>query len=239
MSKSLLIRFDSPEGGVSLFLNGFLLFGSEDTGRAGSQAAPFLRPGQNTFELVSERANASASLSVVDLSDGDPQSAPVVLQMDFAMSVPGVPLADVLNTGSSSPEFGWHHAQIVSDIVDERRSLYQTLQTLASLLERGPDQDLLALLNMKHAEMSMSVELARPEMDAGLLDGLSQLREAPGFAVEIASPDDFLPLLSSDGRIVNMRRGSGGDAIKIIDGTANPGFSVAMANLENRWLIVR
>jgi len=235
--RSIRIVFDSPQGNASLFLNGFLMFGAENVGRASSQAAPFLRPGSNVFELVPEQPNTAASLRVLDVSQGGPQNAGVLLQHEFGD--PGVPLSQILTVEEAVPNFAWHQAEVIENVSAQRRSLYRAAETIADLLTRGPDQDLLAVLDMKHAEMALSLGLSQNEMDDGLMEGLSNLRERPEFRAELAVPDDFLPLLSSDGRIVTLRRMSGGDAIRIIDGVTDPGFSVAMARIAGRWQVVR
>lgn len=41
----------SPDGGVPLFVNGFLLFSPEDMGRSVTQPGPFIRTGINVVEL--------------------------------------------------------------------------------------------------------------------------------------------------------------------------------------------
>ncbi len=237
MSNRVLVRILSPEGGVFVFLNGFLLFGADEVGRSATQAAPFLRAGRNTFEITPERADTAARLSVVDLSQGDPQTAPVLLQMETG--APGAPVAETLAVDGIAPDFAWHRAEVIDAISGQRRAVYDAAETLASLLARGPDQELLSILGMKHAEMARSVGLTKDEMDNGLLEGLSELRGRRGFRVDLAAPEDFLPLLSSDSRIVNLRRISGGDAIRIIDGISDPGFSVAMARISGRWHVVR
>jgi len=45
--------------------------------------------------------------------------------------------------------------------------------------------------------------------------------------------------MSSGGTIINTRRKSGGHALKMMDGFDNPGFSVALANIDNNWVIAR
>lgn len=99
-------------------------------------------------------------------------------------------------------------------------------EILAGLLQRGPGDRLLDLLKMKHSEMAESVGIARTEIEDGMLGGLAELRTPPVFRVDLADFDDFLPVSWSNGQIVNLRRRGGGDSIRIIDGIADPGFSV-------------
>ena len=240
MTKQMFIRYVSPEGGVSLFVNGFLVFGADEKGRAVSQAAPYLRPGENIFELAPSSAEATAELNVVDLSNGSPETAPTLLSMSTNQALsPGAPIGDILVLETSAPAFGWHRAAPIDDIASHRTTLYRGLETLARLLQFGPDAELLRILDMKHDELADSVGLARNEMDDGLLSGLAQLRATPGFFVDLAAQELFDPVVSSSGRIVNARRQGGGDALRVIDGIENPGFSVAIARIEDRWMIVR
>ena len=79
----------------------------------------------------------------------------------------------------------------------------------------------------------------RREIDNGLRDGLGRLRATGGFRVDLVDEAGFLPLASPSGRIVNARRRGGGDAIRIIDGITDPGFSVAFAKIDGRYVIAR
>jgi len=69
INKLLVVRFSTLEGGVSLFVNGFLIFSDETEGNAVSQLAPYIKPGVNTFELVAKNSDKKATLKVVDMSN--------------------------------------------------------------------------------------------------------------------------------------------------------------------------
>lgn len=237
MSNKLYLRFESQAGGVSLFFNGFLLLGPEETGRSSAQIGPFLRPGRNIIELNAERAGAQASFNIVDMSEGDPETAPSLLEGRLAGDTARA--EEYLTIETPVQPFGWHAASVVENLASQQRSLFQISETLAHLLERGPNDRLLNILSMKHSEIAVAVGLSRGEIDDGLIEGLANLRKLSGFRTELAAYDEVLPVLSSDGRIVTMRRRSGGDAIRIIDGVINPGFTVAMALIYDRWQIVR
>lgn len=237
MPNQFLLRFESPVGGVFLFMNGFVLFGPEDTGRASSQITPFLRPGNNSFELIAQRAGTQAAFSIVDMSEGDPENAPILLE--GRLSGGAARLESFLTIENEVPAFAWHEARLIEDIAAQQGELYEAVETLARLLERGPYSRLLTMLSMKHSEIAVAVGLSQAEIEQGLVEGLSVLRESAGFRIDLASVDEVLPLMSSDGRIVTMRRRSGGDAIRIIDGMINPGFSVTMAIIHEGWRIVR
>jgi hypothetical protein len=176
----------------------------------------------------------------VDLSGGNPETAPELLTMTTgAASMPGLPVAGFLTLDHTAPFFGWHRAAAIDDIDAHISALYRGLRVLAQLLQSGPNAELLSMLEMKHEEIARAVGLPLAEMNGGLLEGLSHLRETPGFLVDLTPPDNFLPLLSSDKRIVNARRRDGGDALKIIDGITDPGFSVAIAWIDGKWMVVR
>lgn len=237
MAGLLFMRFESQSGGVSLFLNGFLLFGPEDTGRATSQVAPFIRSGVNSVELVSERPGAQARFAVADLADGNPETAPILLEGQIFGAQQRS--AHELTLDGDMPVFAWLEAQSIDDIDMYRQPLFEIAKSLAAMIERGPDDRLLDVLGLKHAEIAMAAGISKPEMDEGLLGGLAELRAVPVFRVDLAEYVDFLPVLGSNHQIVSLRRRSGGDAIRIIDGMDNPGFSVSVALIRERWQIVR
>lgn len=237
MPGPFFFRYVSPTGGVEVTLNGFVVFGPEDTGRATSQIAPFLRSGENVVSLAPQSAAASAEFSIVDLGERNPETAPTLLEGSLS---PGAPrLESLLTIDSPLPTFGWHEAQVIENIAAEQETLLSTTRALAEALQRGPDGRLLEMLAMKHTELALAVGVEKTEIDEGMLQGIAALRESPEFRIDIADPTDFLPSLSRDGRIVNLRRRNGGDAIRIIDGMTNPGFTVAMARIQDWWRIVR
>ncbi len=239
MRNMMSLRFESLFGGVSLFLNGFLLFGPEDVGRAGSQIALFLRQGPNKFELIAERAGVQASFTIIDMSegDGDPDLAPIL--MEGRLSEGAMRAEEYLTIETELPFFAWLEAGPIDDIDRHRQLLFELAKSLATTLERGPDERLLDLLGLKHSEIAMSADITKHEMDEGLLGGLAELRNFSSFRVDLAEYEDFLPVLGSNSLIVSLRRRSGGDAIRIVDGIGDPGFSVSVAFIGERWEIVR
>lgn len=237
MPNRFSLRFESPLGGVLLSLNGFSIFGPDDSGRAVAQISQFLRPGRNSFELVSQLPGMQAAFAIADISGGDPELAPIVLEGRLSGGAERV--EEYLTIEDEVPAFGWHDARIVDNLPAQQRAVYEIAENLATLLEHGPDDRLLDVLRMKHSEIALSVGMPKSEMDAGLTEGLAHLRQSSGFRVDLAGFDDFMPVLSSDGRIVTLRRRSGGDAIRIIDGIADPGFGVTVAIIRDRWQIVR
>lgn len=240
MARSLFIRFVCSEGGVALFVNGFLLVGPEEAGRTGAHAAPYLRPGENLVELVPDRPDASATASVVALEGDDPEAAPVLLALSTAQApTPGATESDMFFVDWPTPVFAWTRAEPIDDIDAHAPTLYRGLETFRQWLEIGPDADLLAMVSLKHEEIGVAMGVAPAEIDAGLIDGLQRLRVTPGFRVDLAPADDFLPLVSTDRGIVMARRRSGGDALRIIDGVLDPGFSMALARIDERWTVVR
>jgi len=238
MTNNYAIRFVSLEGGVSLFVNGFLVFAKEDEGRSVTQASLFVRPGKNLFELVPSEPGKSASLSFVDMSEGDPEKAPVLLSVSTDGKLP-TPVFGELEITSDIPNFEWHNANEIGDLDTFTDEIYRKVQALGKALQNGPDNELVRILSLKHKEIAQAVGLSKSEMDEGLLGGLSNVRDMPEFAVDIVERDDFLALVSTNGRIVNARRKSGGHALKMMDDFENPGFSIALAQFDKRWVIVR
>lgn len=239
-TNSLRLNFESPKGGVALFLNGFLLYDGAAGEDASINIAPFLRPGDNTIEIQAFTPVAQARVSILDLSGGDPPiDAPRVFQSEIDSGAMGVPDVSFFIIDKPTAEFRWHDAVFVEDPSLYSDALHSLANTLAERLQYGPDDQLLNMLAMKHAEIGEAVGLSHNEMDEGLRRGLGDLRDQPEFSVQCAQYDDFRPIISRDGRILNLRRKSGGHAVRIMDQMANPGFRVAVARLDDRWQIVR
>ena len=239
MQKNLTIRFVSDEGGVSLFVNGFLVFSPEDMGRSVTQPGPFIQKGINIVELVPAEPGKIASLSVIETTEKESEEDVVLLSLATEQDGDGLPVLGDFKVETSVVDFQWHHAnefEITEAVTDE---VYIIIQGLGTHLQNGPDDNLLQLLEVKHSEIATSVGLSKQEMDSGLLGGLAALRETPGFAVDIVNRDDFLIVTTNNGKIINARRKSGGHALKMMDGFDNPGFTVSLAKVKNRWVILR
>jgi len=243
MTEKYSISFYNPSGVSQAFVNGFLLFGNEREGRSVSKLASFIRPSLNVFELHSTRLDSKTELIVRDISDvDDPDLSPKLLSLPLPRDEsvpPKLRHVGQIIIEEIVPGFKWHDATVIEDIEQHMAVLYSILKKLAITLEKGTKDELSALLKIKHSEMGEVHGLTQQAMDDGLQQGLEMRRKDPEFRVDLAAPDDFVPLLSSDRRIVNARRKSGGHAIKMMDGRRNPGFNVSLAIVGNRWMVMR
>jgi len=61
----------------------------------------------------------------------------------------------------------------------------------------------------------------------------------PEFGIDLVSREDFFPLLATNGTIVNAMRSDGSHAIQITDETHNSEFTVSLAKVEGKFVIVR
>jgi len=236
---NIVARYICPNVGAVLYVNGFIVVGAEENGRFNLPIAPYLRPGVNLIEVVS-RAPGAAELTLVDMSGGDSESAPVLLQSEGPVPIINQSLwRGELKLGVDVPIFSWHTAQRVTNPEAHKNTLYGHLQTMQQLLKKGPDDRLLQLLALKHTEIGNAVGIGQGEMDAGLSEGLAAFRAQPGFRVDLTPYDSFVISPSSDGKIINARRSDGGDALTVMDGDANGGFSVAFASIDDRWVVAR
>jgi len=239
MIKNYAIRFVSPEGGVSLFLNGFLILGHDESGRSVTQASPYIRSGPNIFELRANTPRKTAKLTFVDMTNGDPENAPELLSMAIEQSDQVPFKIKSYEIMSEVLDFSWHEAEDITDIASFTDTLYGLIKSLAEALKNGPEDALIRLLSTKHTEIAKAVGLSRQEMDEGLLTGLEGMREMEEFDVDTVPFNDFEIVTSTDGRIANARRKSGESAIKMIDGFIDPGFSVSLAKIKGSWIITR
>lgn len=235
----LAIRFIAPKGGTVLYLNGFILVGADESGRFNLPISQYLTGGTNIIE-VSSQMPGSAELTVVRINEEDPEAAPVLLRPEAP--VPIAPQAfwrGELELGAGGPAFTWHEAEPIDDANRWRDTLYGFLKELQGLLQSGENERLMRVLRIKHDEIAAAVGLAPTEMDQGLADGLSFKRMNPGFRIDLVSADDFDPVLSSNRRVVNMRRRDGSDALRVIDGESDAGFTVAFIRHQARWIVSR
>lgn len=239
MNKLSLVRISSLEGGVSLFVNGFLIFSDETEGNAFSQLAPYVKPGVNIFELVPKNSDKKATLKVIDMSAEDAVSitAPTLLTLSTEDIVGSSVIGKLTMEGDIS-NFSWHKATEVENLEVSADEIYLKLKALAKALENG-DEELKALLSIKHEEMATIFDFPKEDMDSGLLGGLEARRTNPEFRIDLVSREDFFPLLSTNKTIVNAMRSDGSHAIKIMDGTRNSEFTVSLAKIEGKFVIVR
>ena len=239
MTQNLSIRFVSDEGGVALFVNGFLIYSPEDTGRSVTQPLPFIRKGVNTVELVPTEPGKVASFSIVNAIESEDEEDDILLSLITEQDGDGLPVIGEFTLETFALDFQWHQAKEIELTKTAEDEIYEVVRNLGKHLQTGPDAVLLKLLDIKHGEIAAAVGLSKQDMDEGLQGGLTALRDMPDFTVDIVSRDDFLALMSSGGTIINTRRKGGGHALKMMDGFDNPGFSVALANIDNNWVIVR
>ena len=239
MQKNLTIRFVSDEGGVSLFVNGFLVFSPEDTGRSVTQPLPFIRKGVNAVELVPTEPGKVASFSIVNAIEGEDEEDDILLSLTTEQDGDGLPVIGEFSLEAFVLDFQWHQAKEIELTKTAEDEIYEVVRNLGKHLQNGPDDNLLKLLEVKHNEIAASVGLSKQDMDSGLLGGLAVLRDMPGFAVDVVERDDFSLITSSNGVVINARRKSGGHALKMMDGFDNPGFTVSLAKVKNRWVILR
>lgn len=235
----LAIRYIAPNGGAVLYLNGFILVGADEAGRFNIPIAHFLKEGPNVFE-VSSAVPGSVELSVVQINEDDPEAAPVLLRPEGR--VPFAPQSfwrGELELGAGGPAFAWHEAEQIDDVDRWRDTLHGFLREVQGWLQNGPNDSLMQVLRVKHDEIATAMGLAPTEMDQGLADGLAAKRLNPGFRVDLVSGDQFDPVLSSNRRVVNMRRRDGSDALRVIDGEADAGFAVAFVRHQGRWIVAR
>jgi len=236
MTEKYSLKFINPDGCAQLFVNGFLVLAEEDLGPTVSRGTPFMRKGENFFQIIPVKKVGHASLIVQDMSLGDPNTAPVLLALSLE---PEMPRQGKVIVNENMIRFKWLLATQIETIDFETRAIYSLLKNLSQAMENVSESELTRLLSDKHKEIGMSVGLSTSEMNEGLSSGLSALKRQFDFRVDLAPFEDFLPLLSSDGRIINTRRKSGGHAMRIIDGRMNPGFSVSLAKVGGIWTILR
>lgn len=239
MQPKYAIRLVSPIGGISVFLNGFLIFAPEDIGRSVTQASPFIRSGENIIEIRKHNLKASVEFSLADIAEGDPVNAPILVSFSTKEIKVDAPIVRKFWLNNPLPIFQWHTSEELTAIENEVDPLYLVLKNLASALETGSDIELMRILDVKHREIAQAVGLKKTEMNTGLSKGLARLRNIEGFAVQTPELKNLLLLKSSNGNVVNARRKSGGHALKIIDGDENHGFSVSFVKIDGHWIIAR
>ena len=231
------VRFVSEEGGVSLFINGFLVLSEKSKGRGVTVFGPYIKPGINTFELVRNEPGKNATINLVDVSDGgNAVTSPIVL----TLSTEDVKNSSVIGNFTIEEEVlnaKWHDASEVGDIAVSADDIYLKLEALAKAMQNGSDEEIISLLALKHKEIAVSVGIAKEDMDSGLLQGLAAKRTEPNFSIDLVSREDFIPLVN--GTIVNTMRKDGNDAIQISDGSYKSEFRVALAKIDGEFVIVR
>lgn len=234
MANKTYLRFNATAGGVSIYLNGFLIVAPDETGRFATRISPYLRPGENLLQIDARSAPGQpVVVSVVDMQRGDPENPEILLDAP----APSGFWQDTFEISAPVPTFEWHSAP-EADQSDIARA-YEVLVQLGIYLQTGPNEALLRLLDMKHREIAEAVGLTRNEMDNGLSEGLVQKRAAPEFNVAVTPIGFFSPVWSTDFKIMNAMSIGGGDAIQITDSDFSGGFTVALAQLNGEWTVVR
>ena len=242
MKERYSISFNNPDGVTRVFVNGILVFSEEDIGRSVSRASPFIRPGRNLIELIPISVGRSSTVVIRDVVDGDHETAPILLTLTNEMETSGQiakSKSGYIDIKSYPTEFKWFGASEIENIDSHIPEIYSILKQMAAALESGPSTALRKLLKLKHVEIASALGLSVDDMNNGLEEGLMARRAKADFGVELVELDLFIPLLSSDRRIVNVLRANGGHAIKILDGRRNPGFSVSVAKIDGLWTIIR
>jgi len=145
------LRFRSPEGGVSLLINGFLVNSVEVEGNSVSRMCHLIKPGVNTFELLPGNSDKNATLKVADMSADDAKSVTAQILLAFSTEDnPGAPVKGKLTMEDETLQFKWHKATVLENVAASADEVYLKLQALAKALEGGKDGELIALLNSKH-----------------------------------------------------------------------------------------
>lgn len=233
------IRFVSEDGGVALFVNGFLVFSEKDEGRIVSKLSSFIKPGVNTFELIPNNADKNATLNLVDVSNGaDPQTTPILLTLSTEEAA-GASIIGNFTVESDTADFKWHDATEITNVEAAADEIYAKLEALAKALETGPDEELIALLDLKHKEIATVFGITKEQMDSGIIGGLEDKRTDPKFSIDLVKRENFIPLTAKNGAILNAMRTDGNHAIRIMDDYESPGFSVSLAKIEGEFVIVR
>ena len=239
---SLMLSYNNPDGNAHLFVNGFLVVSADTVGRSSTQAIPYLRLGKNTFEIVSTNAGAPVELELKDMRDGDPSSAPILLELKTQEEEAGKTSASeiaYLKIDGPVKASAWQDAKVVDLTTQHKDEIYSVLTKLAEALEAGSKKNIQELLHIKHTEMGEIFGLSKEEMDDGLLQGISFLKENPEFRVDLAKQESLEFLTSINGSIVNTLRKNGEHALIMVDGDADPGFSASLAYIDGNWVVVR
>lgn len=233
------VRFVSEEGGVSLFVNGFLVLSEESKGRGVIAFAPYIKPGVNTFILVRNKPGKNATINLVDVNDGGNTATAIPV---LTLSNEDVKDASVIGNFTIDEEVlkaRWHDASKLGNVAASAEDIYLELEALAKAMQNGSDEEIMSLLALKHKEIAASVGITKEDMDTGLLQGLTARRAEPNFSIDLVSREDFISLVSTNGTIANAMRKDGSDAIQIAHGAYKSEFRVALAKIEGEFVIVR
>ena len=234
------IKFAAPTGGVSLFINGFLVVGPTDVGNIGQSVAMYMTQGENVFDLVPSRPDAMAKFQLMDVQDPEAEERPVMLSnLAPNPQLPGQSWRGVWHSDQGVARPPWADALRITDWSSQKAAIYASLAKLRELLERGPDAELLDMLSLKHQSIADALGLSKAEMDQGLTDGLAERRSGAGLRVDLVDFQQFVVVPSPDGAIANARDLAGRDALHILDGRANAGFTVSLALLDSQWKVLR
>lgn len=233
------IKLWSSEGGASVFVNGFLVFSDQSKGTAISRLRMYLKPGVNTFEIVQNNADKNATLTVINFNEGDDPNLTKILLTLSTEDFDDTSAIGNLTMEDEALNFKWHEASGFDNSEASIDEIYNKLEALAKALKNGPDDDLIALLTIKHQEIAASVDYPKEAMDSGLLGGLETKRTNPKFSIDLVKREDFIPIVSSKETIVNAMGTNGEHAIQISDGSRSDGFSVSLGKINGEFEIVR
>jgi hypothetical protein len=239
MKNQLMLRYASTAGPVRVSVNGFLLLLDRVGENSATRLEPYVRPGQNVLRVeanVAPTARVTAQVALVP-DDGGPGDTPLVTVSLPAPGSSGGAAEAPFALPATLPAWNWTQLQPAPPGAEVTLQPY--LGMLGSLLQRGPDDELLRHLAYKHTEVGAALGIGRAAMDQGLIQGLAGVRSAPGFRVDVCGPTDLVPSWSPDRRLLRPLRRSGADAIQIgFPGEVN-GFELALGFHRGTWIIIR
>jgi hypothetical protein len=238
MNGQLMLRYVGEGGPIQVWVNGFLLVNDIAGERSGTRIEPYVLPGNNLLRIdASSAPNAKVTVEIVLASEDGRSAVPVSqAQLPDPRAQGGV-LQLPFRLAPDLPTWNWTQLQPAPPGVEA--TLHSFLVGFASLLARGPDDDLLRQVAYKHTEVGAALGYAKPTVDQGLLQDLAAQRSAPGFRVDVAAPGDLVPMWSPDRRLLRPLRRNRQDAVAVsLDGRLF-GFELVLGHHRGNWIIIR
>jgi hypothetical protein len=238
MAHVLNLRYSSSAGPVRVFVNGFLLINDPTGENSGSRLEPYVRPGKNLLRLEAQavpKASVTVQVVVAPDSGGPEESELARLQLPNPNAPAGV-AQTVFELPATLPLWGWTQLQPIPPGAEP--AAHKFLATLAQLLQRGPDGELLRMLNFKHTEIGAATTIGKAAMDRGLAEGLTARRNQPGFKIDLVSPSELALVSSPERCLVRALRKDGHDAIMMFSDGMWMGFEVTLG-FNQQWGVIR